>query len=85
MKKGEAKIGDIVRYTGSFLKSVGLVTAPLNGCVRDIEGAFTPDSEILVVEWSDCHGDPYHRVNCVNVELDPRHRGKGENGHALRD
>ena len=44
--------GDIVRYHGEFLRSIGWATPPINGVVRWVKDLGT-DTQVLGVEWSD--------------------------------
>jgi hypothetical protein len=66
------KIGDIVRHTGKFLRSIGMYTgAPINGRIvgfSKIGGMIFP-----LVEWSDDMDNP-RPVHPNNLELDPRYR-----------
>lgn len=70
MKPDEAKVGQIVRETGAFMKSVGMVTGPANGIIRKIMPVHPEANDFrLFIEWSDGGRSwilPY------NIELDPR-------------
>lgn len=58
--------GDIVRYTGKWLRNVGLHTGPKNGEVQGTSGSF------VSVLWSDASEPVF--VHPANIELDPRHK-----------
>ena len=52
------RVGDIVRMTGKFLRSVAWYTnVPVNGEVQEIHLGLDkkPDHQVLTVEWSDGH------------------------------
>lgn len=64
--------GDIVRHTGVFLRSIGLVAgAPINGEVRAVEGDGDLRDQLLDVEWSD---GTRSTIIAANVEFCPRGR-----------
>ena len=63
--KTKFKHGDIVRYTGKFLRNTGqAVGVPINGKVVSASVAFT------YVLW--CDRSDRVAVNPANLELDPR-------------
>ena len=69
------RIGDIVRHTGDFLRSVSWITGvPINGEVTGIGsvGGGVPQRQLLTVRWSD--GTELGIAAC-NVEFCPRGRG----------
>jgi len=72
-KGTQFKIGDIVRYTGKFLKSVGMyVGGPINGQVKEMAGS--PGSHFSgwpKIQWNDAEEGDLMMVNPVNLELDP--------------
>ena len=71
LKPHEAQVGDIVRYTGKFLRNIGMqVGGPVNGRVVSIKAGGFMDGWPRI-EWSD-GGDMM--VNPINVEFDPRQR-----------
>ncbi len=59
-------VGDIVRHTGAFLRSIGMVTAPINGIVREVQ-----PRDFVRVEWSD---GVETWIKRHNLERDPRHK-----------
>ncbi len=66
--------GDIIRHTGTFLRSIGLVAgAPINGEVKAAGDVLNGDlrTQLLDVEWSD---GTRSTIVAANVEFCPRGR-----------
>ena len=58
-------VGDIVRHTGEFLRSVGWYTnVPINGKVTNVSDRY------VYVLWSDRNKPK--PINPANIEKDPR-------------
>ncbi len=77
--------GDILRHTGAFLRSAGLIAgAPINGEVRAVQDAPDRDPrwQRLDVEWSD---GTTSTIIAANVEFCPRGKGLTERRRRERD
>jgi hypothetical protein len=75
-KKKSFQVGDIVRHTGKWLRSVGLQRgAPINGKVVGFTKMGT-GRMFPVVQWSDAPEGETTPVAPDNIEHDPRHRRK---------
>lgn len=87
-KPGDFVEGDIVRYTGKFLRSTGMLAgAPINGKVVKVKSGGGFASGWPYVEWSDRDwGAEPMLVNPINIEFDPRFRRRGgeETGRTAR-
>lgn len=68
--KKEFQVGDIVRYTGKFMRSVGLVSSPVNGKV--IATSDMCGRQVVGVLWSD-DSEPANTL-ALNLEFDRRYR-----------
>jgi hypothetical protein len=70
---GRFHVGDIVCYTGTFLRNTGMtVGGPINGIVRRIERERgSPFDGWPYVQWSDDDEKEGRLVNPANIELDP--------------
>ena len=62
------KKGDVVRYTGTFLRSICWYTPPINGVVTRVGKPHELSGRVLSVEWSD---GTLSRVLMDNVEPCP--------------
>lgn len=68
MKTQDYKVGDIVRHTSKFLRSVGWHTnVPINGLVYGVGSL--GDHQLLTVKWNDREG--FSQVIGPNVEICP--------------
>lgn len=68
------KVGDIIRHTGAFLRSVGLVVgAPINGEAIAVESIRdgSIERQLLTVRWSD---GTESGIAACNIEFCPRGR-----------
>ncbi len=77
--------GDIIRHTGTFLRSTGQVAgAPINGEVQATKDA--PDGDLrwqrLAVEWSD---GTTTTIIAANIEFCPRGRALTERRRRERE
>jgi len=85
--KQKFKVGDIVRRTAKAMRSMGLVSGPVNGKVVGYEGKWP------LIQWSDDHpGEPPMPQAEAGLELDKRAMARmkrhedlddGEDGEAL--
>lgn len=66
------KIGQLVRYTPAFCRSIGLYTPPVNGIIVDIHSP-----RFVKVWWCDTEPGDAMLVNTANLESDPSKMSDG--------
>lgn len=61
------KVGDVVRYSGAFLRSCGMTTAPIDGVVVRVI-PFGAERTLAYVQW--CDLDNGQEIGCLPANLE---------------